>query len=304
MLAATSDPPLKTLARRIDWTHCFAALLSVRFSPAAPCEMQTKLFLGSVVTEIGESDDLMPVAYIPSSGRIRIQDWVLKQCSKVPVHPAGDGFRKRFTFSRGSFKASEISPNCRHYPCLDFSIELEDVDEDLISKSWLSQANFCIGETISKGGKRYRYGTIDKLSCLIAVDTEIRHMLRAEGTVCEAHLVPRPVGVRHQGARIGLEFPDANNWYWSLDPSGITRMTPDECDAIGLPRWKFYFLPTINAWHEYHYNAIREFAETRGFDPYSTDVARLLGLPLVELESNVSTDTTPEATPDSGANSG
>jgi len=63
-------------------------------------------------------------------------------------------------------------------------------------------------------------------------------------------------------------------------------MTQDECDLIGLPRWKFDFVPTINAWHEYHYNAIREFSETRGFDPYSNDATRLLGLSLAEIESN------------------
>jgi hypothetical protein len=27
--------------------------------------------------------------------------------------------------------------------------------------------------------------------------------------------------VRHQGARIGLEFPHADHWYWSLDAMDV-----------------------------------------------------------------------------------
>jgi hypothetical protein len=65
-------------------------------------------------------------------------------------------------------------------------------------------------------------------------------------------------------------------------------MTLEESDSIGLPRWKLDFAPTLNIWREYHYNAIREFSETRGLDRYSNDVARLLGshFKLAEIESN------------------
>jgi hypothetical protein len=82
--------------------------------------------------------------------------------------------------------------------------------------------------------------------------------------------------------------PRAHYAKHTLDPSGVPRMTLEESDSIGLPRWKFYFLPTFNTWREYHYNAIREFSKTRGFDPYSNDIVRLLGSPfkLAELESN------------------
>ncbi|KAJ7881981.1 hypothetical protein B0H14DRAFT_2178064, partial [Mycena olivaceomarginata] len=68
-------------------------------------------------------------------------------------------------------------------------------------------------------------------------------------------------------------------FYWSLDPTGNTQMTPDECDSLGLPRLKFLFLPRARFWHEYHCDAIREFFEAKGFDPESRDVTRLLGLP-------------------------
>ncbi|KAJ7687181.1 hypothetical protein B0H14DRAFT_2653979 [Mycena olivaceomarginata] len=42
-------------------------------------------------------------------------------------------------------------------------------------------------------------------------------------------------------------------------------------------------------WHEYHYNAIREFYEAKGFGPNSDDVTRLLDLHLAQVEPNILT---------------
>ncbi|KAJ6553325.1 hypothetical protein B0H19DRAFT_1263719 [Mycena capillaripes] len=304
ILIATSDLTLATLASHIDWAHCLTALLPFRFNSKMAYGMQTKLFLGSVVTQIGRSDDLVPVAYIPNSSRIRIPHWVLQQCPNVSPTPDGDGHQKRFCFPSGTFKASEIPETCTGCPYLESSIELEGFSEDLVSTSWLSQANLCISEISFEGRERNIYGTIDTLQCVIIVDTEIRHQLHREGTLREAYLFPCPIRVRHHGRRIGLEFPHADHWYWSLDPSGVTKMTLDECDSIGLPRWKFFFLPIVNSWHEYHYNAIREFSATRGFDPYSNDAARRLGLPLAETESYIPISGACTAFPESGTNSG
>ncbi|KAJ7821364.1 hypothetical protein B0H14DRAFT_2371349 [Mycena olivaceomarginata] len=109
-------------------------------------------------------------------------------------------------------------------------------------------------------------------------------MLREDGTLQEAHIFVQPISVKHEGLRIGLDFPESDQAYWSLDPTGKTRMTQDECDSIGLPRLEFMFLPTARFWHEYQHDAIREFFEAKDFDPFSHDVTRLLGLPLAEME--------------------
>ncbi|KAJ7215541.1 hypothetical protein GGX14DRAFT_443045 [Mycena pura] len=287
VLIATSNLTLTTLASHIDWAHCLTALLPFRFNSITAYVMQTKLFLGSVVTTIGSSNDLVPVAYIPNSSRIRIPHWVLQQCPNVLPFSGGDGHQERFCFPSGTFKASEIPEICTGCPYLESSIELDSFNENLVSTSWLSQANFCISGTSFQDRERNTYGTIDTLNCIIIVDTESRHQLRREGTLREAYLFPCPIRVRYHARRIGLEFPHADQWYWSLDPSGVTKMTVEECDSVGLPRWKFFFLPTVNAWHEYHYNAIREFSETRGFHPYSNDVTRQLGLALAETESYI-----------------
>ncbi|KAJ7358466.1 hypothetical protein DFH08DRAFT_442754 [Mycena albidolilacea] len=153
--------------------------------------------------------------------------------------------------------------------------------------SWLSQANSCISEFSPNVRKSHRCGVVDKLWCALIVDADYRHLLRVEGTLQEAHLFVPSVSVKHHGPRIGLDSVESDHFYWSLDPMGNTRMTPDECDSLGLPRLKFLFLPRARFWHEYHCNAIREFFEAKGFDPESRDVTRLLGLPLAETEPNI-----------------
>ncbi|KAF8156376.1 hypothetical protein K438DRAFT_350978 [Mycena galopus ATCC 62051] len=118
-------------------------------------------------------------------------------------------------------------------------------------------------------------------------DTEFRYLLRPEGTLRRAYLFPSPIRVRCQGPRTGIKFPGTDHFYWSLDPSGVPRMSQDECDRNGLLRWKFQFVPTGYLWHDYHYNAIREFSEVRGVDPYGNTVAQLVGLPLAQVESTI-----------------
>jgi hypothetical protein len=130
---------------------------------------------------------------------------------------------------------------------------------------------------------------VDKLWCAVVIDVEFHHLLREEGTLQEAHIFVPPIGVKHLGARTGLDFSESDRVYWSLDPTGNNRMTQDECDSLGLPRLQFKFFSTARFWHEYHYEAIREFFEAKGFDPHSQDVTRLLGLPLAELEPKAPT---------------
>ncbi|KAJ7440886.1 hypothetical protein FB451DRAFT_988636, partial [Mycena latifolia] len=75
----------------------------------------------------------------------------------------------------------------------------------------------------------------------------------------------------------------SDHFYWSVDPLGTTRLSQDECDFLGIPRLTFEFVLGASFWQEYHYSAIRSLSLAKGFDPYSTDVTRLLGLPLIEM---------------------
>jgi hypothetical protein len=128
---------------------------------------------------------------------------------------------------------------------------------------------------------------VEKLWCAVTIDVDCHHLLRDEGTLQKAYIFLQPVSLTQYSTRIGLDFPESDQVYWSLDPTGNVRMTQDECDRLGLPRLQFRFLPVGRFWHEYQYNAIRELFQTKNFDPHSYDVTRLLGLPLAEIESNI-----------------
>ncbi|KAJ7907223.1 hypothetical protein B0H13DRAFT_699074 [Mycena leptocephala] len=273
----------EVLAQHLDWWDLFRALVPVQLQTPTPCGLQTRLFLGSAVNGRG---DFGPIAYIPNSFQVRMKKWGLKPLLCVHSDGGEDSALNRFTFLPGSFKTLEIPEFPRIL--LSSSIGFADEDVNVFNASWLSQANMCIGKSILPNRcKRYRYGVVEMLSCVLVMDAKFQHVIRSEGTLAQAHIFLCPISVRHEGLRIGLEFPESDYFYWSLDSAGNSRMTLAECDYIGLPRLEFMFLPTAKFWHEYHYNAVREFSEARGFNPHSSEVARLLGLPLVEIESEI-----------------
>ncbi|KAF7369613.1 hypothetical protein MVEN_00292100 [Mycena venus] len=271
-----------TLARHIDWNHIFAALVPIRFPKPTPWKKRKELFLGSVISD--RCTGFLPIAYTPNSSLSQIKKWVLTPMPSVYSHPQVDGTLNRFTFLPGSFKALELP---RNRILLSSCIKLEDEIVNLVNTSWLSQANRCIYKTMPDRERRYRCGVVEMLKCIVMVDLEYHHLLRPDGTLREAHIFVCPVSVRHDGLRVGIEFPDSDQVYWSLDPAGSIRMTEEECDSIGLPRLQFIFLPRANFWHEYHYHALHEVFEAKGLDPYSDCVAQLLGLPLAEMDCDI-----------------
>ncbi|KAJ7671986.1 hypothetical protein B0H14DRAFT_3070086 [Mycena olivaceomarginata] len=228
--------------------HLFAALIPIRFPKPTPWKMRKELFLGSVITQ--RCAEFLPIAYIPNSSQSQIEKWDLMPVPSVYSNPRVDNASNRFTILPGSFKALELP---RNHILLSSSIKLEDEIVNLVNTSWLSQANRCIDKIMPDREQRYRCGMVEMLECIVMVDLECHHLLRPEGTLHEAHIFVCAVSVRHDGLRIGIEFPDSDQVYWSLDPAGNTRMTEEERDSMGLPRLEFIFLPRANFWHEYHY---------------------------------------------------
>ncbi|KAJ7703546.1 hypothetical protein B0H17DRAFT_1127177 [Mycena rosella] len=139
-----------------------------------------------------------------------------------------------------------------------------------------------------------QHRVVDNLECVVAVDNQPQHFLRAEGTLRQTYILLCPMNIRQQDSRIGPKFPQSEQFHCSLDLSVNIKMTQDECDSIGLPRLRFPFFPTARFWHECHYNAIGEFAQAKDFDPYHNDLTRLLGLPLAEVEPGIQPTATHE----------
>ncbi|KAJ7508770.1 hypothetical protein B0H11DRAFT_1355961 [Mycena galericulata] len=78
--------------------------------------------------------------------------------------------------------------------------------------------------------------------------------------------------------------------YWSLDPSGSERLSPEEALAHGFPSFEWERTVLTCSWDERAYAGLSQFHAGKGFDPYSQDIARHLGYPLYQLSCDPSPD--------------
>ncbi|KAJ7116884.1 hypothetical protein C8R44DRAFT_791587 [Mycena epipterygia] len=70
--------------------------------------------------------------------------------------------------------------------------------------------------------------------------------------------------------------------YWSLDPHGSTRLTSEMAEELGVPHVFLESWVTGASWTQQQYDMLAEFHDTKGFNPFSPDIAITLGYPLVE----------------------
>ncbi|KAJ6462845.1 hypothetical protein C8R45DRAFT_1220383 [Mycena sanguinolenta] len=71
--------------------------------------------------------------------------------------------------------------------------------------------------------------------------------------------------------------------YWSLDPSGVDRLSLEDTTRLGLPSFELTAKAYGSSWDPSVYEGLRQFHQAKGFDPYSQDVTRHLGRPLYQL---------------------
>ncbi|KAJ6615757.1 hypothetical protein B0H10DRAFT_1800877, partial [Mycena sp. CBHHK59/15] len=73
--------------------------------------------------------------------------------------------------------------------------------------------------------------------------------------------------------------------YWSLDPSGVERLTTETSRKLGFPSLALTRGIFGISWNKPIYLALRQFYKAKGFDPESQDIARVLRYPLYRLSS-------------------
>ncbi|KAJ6518072.1 hypothetical protein C8R47DRAFT_4848 [Mycena vitilis] len=71
--------------------------------------------------------------------------------------------------------------------------------------------------------------------------------------------------------------------YWSLDPSGIERLSTEEVKRRGFPAMQLESQISRTFWDASVYAGLRQFHQAKGFDPDTQELARHLGHPLLEL---------------------
>ncbi|KAJ7153842.1 hypothetical protein C8R46DRAFT_897824, partial [Mycena filopes] len=75
--------------------------------------------------------------------------------------------------------------------------------------------------------------------------------------------------------------------YWSLDPSGVERLSTEEATRLGFPPLELTTKVWGMSWDASVYDGLRQFHQAKGFNPESQDVARHLGYPLYQLSEEV-----------------
>jgi hypothetical protein len=75
--------------------------------------------------------------------------------------------------------------------------------------------------------------------------------------------------------------------YWSVDPEGVQRLSPEETAGLGFPTIQMNLTATGDSWDANVYTGLRQFHQAKGFDPDSQDVARYLGHRIFQLPAEI-----------------
>ncbi|KAJ7089923.1 hypothetical protein C8R44DRAFT_861348 [Mycena epipterygia] len=271
----------ETLVRHLGFETFYETLIAPWYSPVPISEYY---HLGSIIVDLNSKaytgDQFRIFGHVPHSANVQIKEWSLGPQSKSDPTTHYDAKRhtgwKRFTFPPCSFKPT--------FKLRAMAFIKSDAPQlSVLHKAWLSQANMWVGP--DTGSRTDSWGMIDMITCHIVVDPVFEDKLPRDGTTVETHLFIAPLKVRHQAGRCSLALPESGLcYYWALDSGGKTQLSQKECDSLGLPRLQFKLIPWATFWQSYHYNAIRDFHQAKGFDPDGLDVTRLLGLPIVQME--------------------
>ncbi|KAJ7906967.1 hypothetical protein B0H13DRAFT_2504320, partial [Mycena leptocephala] len=145
------------------------------------------------------------------------------------------------------------------------------------SKYWLSQANHIFSH-LGIPSDFTNYVFVYQVRFYIIVSRALEHCPPGYLFVCpEKDLQIGPASFR---------WPDCAA-YWSLDPSGAERLSPEEATELGFPSIERCTDIVAANWSTEMYAALRQFHRAKGFDPDSQDVARHLGYPLYQLPTAV-----------------
>ncbi|KAJ7127695.1 hypothetical protein C8R44DRAFT_701210 [Mycena epipterygia] len=162
-----------------------------------------------------------------------------------------------------------------HSSCVNGNIHRE-FDTDTTPGRWLSQANYVFSQLPTPRNHR-DYSLVDWIDYGLSFSVPLTKLP-------EGYLFLCPLEDLQDDTGRWLPNPEGSA-YWSLDPSGRERLSPDAAGRLGFPFVELEMDVDTRAWDESVYAALGRFHAGKGFDPNSRDVARHLGQPLYELST-------------------
>ncbi|KAJ7927336.1 hypothetical protein B0H13DRAFT_1048751 [Mycena leptocephala] len=216
--------------------------------------------LGAILVKSGSDWDYLDEVVSSSNIRINSSRWTCLDWQTPRAGARGEVTEDGWT----RFDSGDVSNNI-----------YMDLHSEQHSEIWLSQANHIFSH-LGITSHFTDYALVEYASFYIFVS-------KVSGNPPPGYLFVCP----EKDLQIGpssFRMPDCPA-YWSLDPSGAERLSPEEAAELGFPSIRLDTYIVVDKWDADVYAALRQFHLAKGFDPDSQDVARHLGYPLYQLPS-------------------
>ncbi|KAJ7019864.1 hypothetical protein C8F04DRAFT_325120 [Mycena alexandri] len=175
----------------------------------------------------------------------------------------------------GETRLAEVTENgwtrCKVEDLFDDKIMFILFNDD--NSIWLSQASHIFSRCQITSNLE-DYALVDKITFKILFSNTGEHPAPGYLFLCPQ----RDFGV----GSLAFRWPDCPA-YWSLDPSGVERLSTTEAMSLGFPSIQLSTRLYGISWTTEVYAGLRQFHRAKGFNPDSQDVARHLGKPLFQL---------------------
>ncbi|KAF9260923.1 hypothetical protein L218DRAFT_1002240 [Marasmius fiardii PR-910] len=156
-------------------------------------------------------------------------------------------------------------------------------NEELASITWLSQSCSIFEKLCIPRSEWPKYGITPRIDFF----PEFQHKKHIPSDSRPYTIFLRPSMSDGQPISSSWIFNSKPYCQWSQDPTGKSIIPPAEQKALGLPYVAVWELHACCIWSEEAYDCIRKYQELNGFDPSTTDFARSLGLPILEVITHV-----------------
>ncbi|KAJ7721789.1 hypothetical protein B0H16DRAFT_1790311, partial [Mycena metata] len=150
------------------------------------------------------------------------------------------------------------------------------------SSAWLTQANHIFSRLrITSNPEDYSVPSVLPLE--LSVESPFKQF--SWRTLHQSYLFLCPTTDFKTGSS-SFRWPECPA-YWSLDPSGLDRLSTEEATQLGFPSFQLTTRVHRDSRDASVYAGLWQFHRAKGFDPESQDVARHLREPLYKISREV-----------------
>ncbi|KAF9254372.1 hypothetical protein L218DRAFT_509373 [Marasmius fiardii PR-910] len=170
------------------------------------------------------------------------------------------------------------------------SFDVGHSDEEKLAFIWLAQASHVFERLNIPRNDWVDYGFIHRVSLnLVPRYTDGTSVSPFNNEAADEfefpfYLLARPYPRFSDGFLDIMSWTSSTNlYYWSSDPDGHSEMTEEEHVVLGLPCYIPKVEVHMQTWELEDYDFMRELQEAKGFDSSTTNFARSIGVPILEI---------------------